>query len=357
VYGALVALAGVGLLLAPALAGIPARLVEGCGRWVAAAVVLELLSALGFVILFKLVFATRLGWRRSVPAALRALGATTILPGGGLVGPTLGAWSASVERPSISELTRSTVSFAVLGNAPAALVLAGLGTLLWLGWLPGPREAALTLAPAMLAAGAIVATWLAGRPRRSASGPRRMIRPAKLLGVLGELGDAVREARETIVAGDWKLAGAVAYFGFDGAVLWAAFHAFAHAPSVSVIAMGYVVGSLAGAVPVPAGIGALDGGLIGALVLYGAPPAPAAAAVVLYRGITLLLPVVLGAAGCLDRKPRSRSVRVSARGRRATPAADPALARLARNELHDRDYPPPPPPPPPRVQANDGIRD
>jgi hypothetical protein len=43
-------------------------------------------------------------------------------------------------------------------------------------------------------------------------------------------------------------------------------------------------------------LGAVEGGLIGALVLYGAPPGPAAAAVLLYRAITLLLPTVLGAA-------------------------------------------------------------
>ena len=38
--------------------------------------------------------------------------------------------------------------------------------------------------------------------------------------------------------------------------------------------MGYLVGSLAGALPLPAGLGAVDGGLIGALALYGAPAAP-----------------------------------------------------------------------------------
>src|SRR5438309_892578 len=106
--GALWAAAGVTLVAAvflalPALAGVPARLVDGCGDWVAAAGVLELLSAVGFVVLFKLVFAAPISWRRSVPAALRALGATTIVPGGGLVGPAMGAWSTSKEKPSLSQ--------------------------------------------------------------------------------------------------------------------------------------------------------------------------------------------------------------------------------------------------------------
>jgi hypothetical protein len=73
----------------------------------------------------------------------------------------------------------------------------------------------------------------------------------------------------------------------------------------------------------PAGLGALDGGLIGALVLHGAPVAPSAAAVVLYRGITLLVPVVLGAAGCTVRRPRMLT-----RKRPAAQAGDEPLRGL-----------------------------
>ena len=87
----------------------------------------------------------------------------------------------------------------------------------------------------------------------------------------------------------------MAYYLFDNAVLWAGFHAYGHAPAVSIVAMGYLVGSLATVVPLPAGIGAVEGGLFGALVLYGAPAAPAAGAVLLYRGVSVTLPVALGA--------------------------------------------------------------
>jgi uncharacterized membrane protein YbhN (UPF0104 family) len=70
------------------------------------------------------VFAAPIGWRRSTPAALRALGASTILPGGGLIGPTMGAWSTSADKPSLSQLTRSTTTFVILTNAPGAIILA-----------------------------------------------------------------------------------------------------------------------------------------------------------------------------------------------------------------------------------------
>ncbi len=299
-------------LVVPALAGVPARLVDGCGKWIATAGVLELLSALGFVVIFKLVFAAPMSWRRSVPAALRALGASTILPAGGLIGPTIGAWSASTEKPSLSQLTRSTATFVILTNAPAAIVLAALGTLLWLGLPAGPHEIAITLLPAMLAAGLLAATWLVARSSRRQPSQlsrgrltRRRAKPAIALG------DGIAEASALLSAGNWKLIGAFAYYVFDNAVLWAAFHAYGHAPPVVVIVMGYLVGSLAGALPLPAGLGVVDGGLVGALVLYGAPVAPAAAAVLLYRGISLALPAALGAVG-LMLSPMDRSVRVDA---------------------------------------------
>ncbi|MEA2214382.1 MAG: hypothetical protein QOF83_4330 [Solirubrobacteraceae bacterium] len=285
-------------LALPALAGVPARLVDGCGDWIAAAGVLELLSAGGFVVLFKLVFAAPITWRRTVPAALRALGATTILPGGGLIGPTMGAWSTSTEKPSLSRLTQATFTFVILTNAPGAIVLAAVGILLWLGMPVGPHQSTLTILPAVLAVGLLIGTWLAGRSshRRSPSSRRG---PAShvLAKPVSAMSDGVSDARGLVTARDWKLIGAVAYYAFDNAVLWAAFHAFAHPPAVGVIVMGYLVGSLAGALPLPGGLGAVDGGLIGALVLYGAAAPSAAAAVLLYRGLSLALPVVLGAIG------------------------------------------------------------
>src|SRR5450755_1376167 len=109
------------------------------------------------------------------------------------------------------------------------------------------------------------------------------------------IADGVSEAGTLVSAGNWKLGGALAYYAFDNALLWAAFHAYGRTPPIGVVVMGYLVGSLAGALPLPAGLGAVDGGLIGALVLYGSPAAPTVAAVLLYRGISLSLPNALGA--------------------------------------------------------------
>jgi uncharacterized membrane protein YbhN (UPF0104 family) len=305
---ALVVLVAAGFLALPALAGAPARLVDGCGDWIAAAGVLELLSAVGFVVLFKLVFAASISWRRSVPAALRALGATTILPGGGLIGPTMGAWSTNEDKPSLSRLTRATTTFVILTNAPGAVVLAAVGILLWLGLPDGPHQSTLTILPALLAVGLLTGTWLAGRSsHRQPPSSRRRLGSHLLAKPVSAMGDGISDARALVTARDWKLIGAVAYYAFDNAVLWAAFHAFARPPAIGVIVMGYLVGSLASALPVPGGLGAVDGGLIGALVLYGSPAPSAAAAVLLYRGLSLALPVVLGAVGCASLSPRLRA--------------------------------------------------
>jgi uncharacterized membrane protein YbhN (UPF0104 family) len=307
----------------PALAGAPAQLVRGCGAWIAAAGTLELLSAAGFVLVFKLVFAARDSWRRTVPGALRALGASTVFPGGGLIGPGTGAWSIRPgKKPSLSQLTQSTTTFVILTNAPGAVALAATGVLLSLGVSDGRRPTTLTILPAVAMAGLLTAVWVVARDRgRKPQSPHsRLI--GRALG--GAMSGGTRDARALIVAGNWKLGGALAYYAFDNAVLWAAFHAFGHTPSLGILVMGYVVGSTAGALPLPGGLGVVDAGLIGALILYGSPAAATAAAVVLYRAISLSVPVALGAVGWTCRPTGVDARRRSAGRRRATPGLAPA---------------------------------
>jgi uncharacterized membrane protein YbhN (UPF0104 family) len=61
-----------------------------------------------------------------------------------------------------------------------------------------------------------------------------------------------------------------------------------------VILMGYLIGQLGGLLPLPGGVGGIDGGLIGALIVYGTPAATTAAAVLAYRVILFWLPLVVG---------------------------------------------------------------
>jgi uncharacterized membrane protein YbhN (UPF0104 family) len=293
----LLAAFALGLLSLPTIVGLPLAPLSGCGRWIALAAALELVSLVGFAVVFKLVFCARLSWRQGLPAALRGLGASTALPAGGLVGPAIGAYSRRRADASPARIARSAVAFAALTNAPSVAVLAAVGLAMGVGLLSGPHEAVLTLLPgglsvAVLALGSLVRVPSRSGTTRLTQSPRRLVRAA--VATVCSLRGGVSEARALVLGGDWKLLGALAYYAFDNAVLWAAFHAYGRTPAVGVLAMGYLVGSLGAALPIPGGIGAVEGGLIGALVLYGTPAAAATAAVLLYRGVSLSLAVPLG---------------------------------------------------------------
>jgi uncharacterized membrane protein YbhN (UPF0104 family) len=49
------------------------------------------------------------------------------------------------------------------------------------------------------------------------------------------------------------IAGAIGYWAFDNLVLWATFHAFGASPPLTVILLGYLIGQLGGALPLPGG--------------------------------------------------------------------------------------------------------
>jgi uncharacterized membrane protein YbhN (UPF0104 family) len=71
--------------------------------------------------------------------------------------------------------------------------------------------------------------------------------------------------------------------------------------------MAYLIGSAAASLPVPAGIGVVDGGMIGALVLYGAPAVCAGIAVLAYRAVSSGLPLALGGVASLGLYRRAQS--------------------------------------------------
>jgi uncharacterized protein (TIRG00374 family) len=108
--------------------------------------------------------------------------------------------------------------------------------------------------------------------------------------------DGIGEAVEIVRSRDvLLLTGALGYWAFDNAVLWATYRAIGPAPPLTVVLMGYLIGQLGGLLPIPGGIGGIDGGLIGTLVVYGAPLASTAAAVLVYRVILFWLPLIGGA--------------------------------------------------------------
>ena len=65
---------------------------------------------------------------------------------------------------------------------------------------------------------------------------------------------------------------------------------------MAILAMAYLIGELGGLIPVPGGIGGVDAGLVGTLLLYHVSLTSAAGAVLLYRAIALWIPAIVGGA-------------------------------------------------------------
>jgi uncharacterized membrane protein YbhN (UPF0104 family) len=107
----------------------------------------------------------------------------------------------------------------------------------------------------------------------------------------------VTDTEDVLTKPDRRLVGALAYLLADIAALYMCLRAVGQSPSIFALIAGYQIGYLANLVPIPGAIGVLEGGLLGALVLYGLPAAPTAAAVLLYHAIALWLPALGGSVG------------------------------------------------------------
>jgi uncharacterized membrane protein YbhN (UPF0104 family) len=280
------------VLLAPAVADLPAaleRLQHGATGWLALALVLEALSFLGHAVLFRAVGLDergRIDLRASVEITLAGHAATRLLASAGAGGVALTAWAmrrAGMERATVA--ARMTTFLVLLYSVyMGALVLGGAG--LALGILPGGGSAAITVVPAVFGAVVIAIVVGAQHIRPGAGRVRRVLAP---------VGAGVRDARRMARSGHAGLVGALMWWGFDIAVLWACFEAFGASPAVAVLVVAYFVGTLANTLPLPGGVGGVEGGMIGALVAFGVDPALAIVAVLAYRGFAFWLPIVPGA--------------------------------------------------------------
>jgi uncharacterized membrane protein YbhN (UPF0104 family) len=265
---------------------------------IGAAVSLELLSCAGYAVLFGLVFG--LGPRLTSRLSLSELAVNSVVSVSGLAGIALGAWVLRSRGVSVERIARRSVLIFVLTSAVNVGAVVVIGLPMWLGALPGSRRALLTLVPAAAALATIVGTLLlarwAGRAatRRGEGGGRRVV-------ALRALADGVSDALGLIRGHDWRLLGAVAYWLFDNLALYACLAAFGNAPSVWVVFMAYLVGMLANSVPIPGGLIAVEGGLVGMLLLFGVRPAShVVVAVVIYRAVSLWIPALLGSLAFLS---------------------------------------------------------
>jgi len=283
----------VGLLVAvPGLKGVATTVSNMKPEWVVIAVLLEILSCASYIVAFLQVFdraPLRLGAR--VALTEEAFGSAVSLGGAGSL--AVGVW-LMVERgaPLGRVVERSGVLFLYTSAINViTLILAGLG--LFLG-LPGPRNPLLSIVPA--AVGALVLVIFLLLPRYADLNVQR-VRPGRLHTFLTETTASVRDTERLVFHPDWRIVGAVGYLWFDIAVLLACFAAAGQTPPLAPVVLAYQIGYLSNFIPVPGGIGVLDGSIIGMLVLYGLGGTVATAATLAYHAISLWVPAIWGTIG------------------------------------------------------------
>jgi uncharacterized membrane protein YbhN (UPF0104 family) len=289
-------LVGALLMAVPSLRSVAERITDANAAWVGLAIVLELLSCAGYVVLFDLVFG-RLDWRLRSRLPLAELAVNSVVSVSGVGGLALGAWVLRSKGVSVERIAKRSVLLFILSSAVNVGAVVLIGVPMWLGLLPGSRNPLLTLLPAMLALASILGTLALASwaRRREAAATGDAATRGRVAVAVAAVGDGVQEAVVLIRERDPRLLGAVGYWLFDNLALYACLAAFANAPAFWAVAMAYLVGMLANSLPIPAGLVAVEGGLIGMLVLFGVRPAGAVfGAVVIYRVISLWVPAILG---------------------------------------------------------------
>ena len=285
------------------------RIEQGDPWWLAAAFFFTVLSFCAYVALFQGVYmraGPRLDLRASYQITMAGLAATRVFAAGWAGGIALTAWAlrrAGMRRRQVAD---STIAFLVLQYAVymLALIVCGLG-LRW-GLFPGPGPFAMTVLPALLGIVAIAVFLLialvpADVERRMRDWACRHDRPRlariaeRLATVPAAVSEGTREAIRHLRSKDPALLGAVAFWAFNIMILWAAFEAFGASPPWAVLVMGYFVGMLGNLLPLPGGVGGVDGGMIGAFVALDVSFGLATVAVLTYRGFAFWLPTIPGA--------------------------------------------------------------
>jgi uncharacterized membrane protein YbhN (UPF0104 family) len=288
------------------------KLQQGNVWWFALAALLEVCSFVGYIVLFRAVFVrgkSKIDWRASYQITMAGLAATRLFAAAGAGGIALTAWAVRRSGMEARVVACRMIAFLALlyGVYMAALVIDGIG--LYVGLIPGTAPFAITIVPAIFGAIVIavvlavallpsdfdrlVGRWTRGRGRVARIAGAAAMAPAAAA-------SGVRTAIALVRSRNPYLLGAPAWWGFDIAVLWACFHAFGAAPPKGVIVMGYFVGMLGNTLPLPGGIGGVDGGMIGAFSAFGVDVEVAVVSVLAYRAFAFWLPTLPGGVAYLQ---------------------------------------------------------
>lgn len=297
----------------PGLGSLRARFAQADPWWIAICALLEASSVACFVIALRSAFAGRIGWRSSASIGTTAQGVNAIVPAGGTAGLVVAAVILThAGIPSALAASRIIALFLITSVVTnlLAIIIGGFGAAS--GLLGAHVTLTAALIPAGLALLLLLALIYAGL--RLARGQRPEVVPeSRVRHALRWVAEGVVWSGELLRAGDpLLLLGAFGYVLFDLGALAAAFPAVgATGLSVGAMLLAYSLGQVGSVVALP---GATEGGLVGALVLYGAPLSAAVSAVLVYRAIAILVPLLLSFIGAAQLRTTLGELRWGADG-------------------------------------------
>jgi len=267
------------------------------------------LSFVTYIALFRAVVggqAFPISWREAYEINMAGFAATLLFSAGGAGGVVLTYWALRQGGMERRDVGTRMVAFIVLHYLFYPLAIVVFGVLLRTGVLHGSTEVSLTIVPAGIAglvmliglAIALVPSDIERRMKRLSASRPKMKLLAKLVTVPATLAEGVRVALRLVAhpsRAGLAVLGAVGFWAANIGILWASFKAFGIAVPFGVVVMGFFIGMAANLIPfVPAGVGAVDAGMIGTFVLFGLPETEVFAAILIYRLVAFWLPIPPG---------------------------------------------------------------
>jgi len=277
--------------------------------WLAVAVAFELVAFATYVALFRGVVGgdvLPLSWREAYEINMAGLAATRLFSAGGAGGIALTYWALRKAGMERRQSAARMVAFLALQYIWYPIALIVFGVLLRTGVLSGSSDVGVTIVPASIAGIILVLGILIAlipqdferRIAKFAQGHRKAGLARRLASGPATLATGTRTAFDLVMhpsRGGLAVAGAIGFWAANIAILWASFRAFGVHVPLGVVVQGFFIGMLANLFPfAPAGVGAVDAGMIGAFFLFDLPHTEVLAAVLVYRVIAFWLPIPPG---------------------------------------------------------------
>jgi uncharacterized protein (TIRG00374 family) len=298
--------------LFPKLVGLGdalSKLSDADAAWIAVAIGFNVIAIATYIALFKAVVggdALRLTWAETYEINMAGVAATLLVSAAGAGGVALTYWALRKAGMQRRDVGRRMVAFISLHYVFYPFALIVFGVLLRTGVLPGKHSVELTVVPAAVAGlllllGLLLALIPPDLGRRVASharGERAQTIAANVAKVPAIAAEGFRFALGLFAhpsRGGLAVIGAAGFWAANIGVLWASFHAFGVEVPLAVVVQGFFLGMVANLFPLaPAGVGAVDAGMIGAFVLFGIPEETVFPAILVYRLVAFWLPIPPG---------------------------------------------------------------